>query len=110
MAVVPELQLKYANNLKAGTSSIKKFFAENRYFLKGIPVLDITPEDIIKEQIVTFGVVRNPYTRCISSWKYCDSTKHLPLLQCLKYPPTPNTSRIFVDYHIKGLHSNHNSI
>jgi hypothetical protein len=36
---------------------------------------------------VSFTVVRNPYTRCISSWKYCSSTRDRSLLDCLHNPP-----------------------
>ena len=35
----------------------------------------------------TFGVVRNPYDRCLSSWKYCHSTKSRSLLDALQNPP-----------------------
>ncbi len=37
---------------------------------------------------VIFGVCRNPYDRCLSSWKYCHSTKHRPLLEVLNSPPS----------------------
>ena len=41
------------------------------------------------EDYVSFAVKRNPYTRCISSWKYCSSTKNRDLLDCLNNPPQP---------------------
>ena len=42
--------------------------------------------------IISFGVIRNPYTRCISSWKYCESTRPRTLLDCLKTPPDKKVS------------------
>ena len=39
------------------------------------------------EDYVSFAVKRNPYSRCISSWKYCSSTKNRDLLDCLNNPP-----------------------
>jgi hypothetical protein len=36
---------------------------------------------------VSVAVARNPYTRCISSWKYCLTTRDRPLLECLADPP-----------------------
>ncbi len=39
--------------------------------------------DIWNESL-TFTVVRNPYYRVLSAWKYCASTRDLPLLDCLK--------------------------
>lgn len=33
----------------------------------------------------TFAVVRNPYDRLISAWKYCASTRDLPLLDALTH-------------------------
>ena len=38
---------------------------------------------------VSFAVKRNPYTRCVSAWKYCRSTRNRALLDCLSNPPQP---------------------
>ena len=35
-----------------------------------------------------FSVVRNPWDRFISGWKFCESTKHLSLEQALRNLPT----------------------
>ncbi len=37
---------------------------------------------------VTFSVIRNPWDRFISGWKYCDSTKNRSLLDVLQHLPT----------------------
>ena len=64
----------------AGTSLID-FFDRTGVDLKVVN----RPGDAIG--CVTFAVARNPYTRCVSAWKYCSSTKHRPLLDCLRNPP-----------------------
>ena len=35
----------------------------------------------------SFAIKRNPYSRCISSWMHCESTKNRDLLDCLNNPP-----------------------
>ena len=37
---------------------------------------------------ISFAVSRNPYTRCVSSWKHCLSTRDRSLLDCLANPPS----------------------
>jgi len=34
-----------------------------------------------------FSVVRNPWDRFVSGWKYCESTKHLSLIEALRHLP-----------------------
>lgn len=40
-----------------------------------------------QSELVTFGVARNPYDRCLSSWQYCNTTRYRPLLDVLERPP-----------------------
>lgn len=35
----------------------------------------------------TFGVVRDPYSKCVSAWRYCQSTRSRPLSDALRSPP-----------------------
>ena len=39
------------------------------------------------DNYILFAVSRNPYTRCVSSWQHCISTRDRPLLDCLANPP-----------------------
>ena len=84
-----ELKLGFAHNRKTGGKSIQKFFKENKYSL-----VDLQPGNVFAPAngIISFGVIRNPYTRCISSWKYCESTRTRTLLDCLKTPPDKNVA------------------
>jgi len=38
---------------------------------------------------ITFGIVRDPYTKATSAWKYCKAIKNKPLLNALTAPPKP---------------------
>jgi hypothetical protein len=38
---------------------------------------------------VSIAIARNPYTRCVSAWKYCSTTRNRSLLDCLADPPKP---------------------
>ena len=80
-----ELKLGFIHNKKTGGTSIKKFFEDNEYQL--LYNFSLNEGNISDIGIITFGVIRNPYTRCISSWKYCESTRTRTLLDCLKTPP-----------------------
>ena len=77
-----ELKLGFAHNRKTGGTSIRKFFRDNEY-----PLVRLNEGNMLDIGIISFGVIRNPYTRCISSWKYCESTRTRTLLDCLKTPP-----------------------
>ena len=39
------------------------------------------------KKYTSFAIVRNPYERVLSCWKYCKSTKNRDLKDCLKNPP-----------------------
>lgn len=41
----------------------------------------------IWDECSKFGVCRDPYSKLLSAWKYCESTKHRSLSQCLRFPP-----------------------
>ena len=93
-----ELKLGFVHNRKTGGTSIQKFFEENKYSL-----VKLQPENIFDIGIISFGVIRNPYTRCISSWKYCESTRTRTLLDCLKTPPDEEVLLYKeADHHYKG--------
>lgn len=87
-----KLKLGFVHNRKTAGTSIRKFFEENEYSL-----VELEPENISDAGIISFGVIRNPYSRCISSWKYCESTRTRTLLDCLKNPPD-----VEVSYHKRG--------
>lgn len=64
----------------AGTSLIE--------YLQGLDAdIEIAYDFVRRSDRVVFGVARNPYDRCLSSWKYCHSTKNRPLLDVLANPP-----------------------
>ena len=46
-----------------------------------------SPEDSEFPSYFRFSIVRNPYDRFVSGWKYCDGTKDRPLLDVLKNLP-----------------------
>ena len=50
----------------------------------------------IWEQAYKFSVVRNPYSKALSSWRYCPSTKDKSLLEALSNPPKEEEN--FHDY------------
>ena len=75
--------LAFIHVRKNAGSSIKRFFEDLRYPLhvkNHFPAKDI-------DNYFSFGVCRNPYDRCISSWMYCSSTRYRPLIDCLNNPP-----------------------
>ena len=39
---------------------------------------------------LSIGVTRNPYTRCVSGWRHCQTTRDRKLIECLADPPQPN--------------------
>lgn len=50
----------------------------------------------IWEQAYKFSVVRNPYSKALSSWRYCPSTKDKSLVEALSNPPKEEEN--FHDY------------
>ena len=78
-----KIKLGFCSNAKAGQTSIRYFFKINKYKLVKIE------RNKINDDIISFGVIRNPYSRCISAWKYCNTTRKRTLLDCLKTPPAP---------------------
>jgi hypothetical protein len=39
---------------------------------------------------LSVGVARNPYSRCVSGWRHCHTTRDRKLIDCLANPPGPN--------------------
>lgn len=75
------MRLAFIHVRKNAGTSIKEFFGRTGTDLL---VVDKPTEAM---GCVSFAVARNPYTRCVSSWKYCRSTKDKPLIDCLSDPP-----------------------
>lgn len=75
--------LVFVHVRKNAGSAIKQFFGEVEYPLI---VADEFPTDFLNGHI-TFGVMRDPFDRVISSWKYCQSTRNRTLLEALMDPP-----------------------
>ena len=75
----------------AGTSIISMFGAltpeDRSYFVDGILSKAWKNDREFISSHVTFAVVRNPWTRFISGWRYCDSTKNRPLKDVLRELP-----------------------
>lgn len=78
----------------AGTSIIEAFGIRARsFFHHQNPAWHLyndgvlSPEWAGRPQAFIFSVVRNPYDRLISSWRYLSSTKDRPLLDVLVNPP-----------------------
>ena len=67
---------------KNAGSALRQFFVDLNYPME---VLGDFPDDYSRYRL--FGVARNPYDRCISGWKYCDSTRPRTLLDCLANLP-----------------------
>lgn len=75
------MKLAFIHVRKNAGTSIKEFFGRTGVDLK---VVDSPSEAM---GCVSFAVARNPYTRCVSSWKYCRSTRNRSLIDCLNNPP-----------------------
>lgn len=82
---------------KAGGTSIKAIFddvlpdsPEREYLNEGALDPDWSQTDPVIRGYFKFVVVRNPYDRFVSGWKYCNTTRNRPLIDCLRYLPEPN--------------------
>jgi hypothetical protein len=82
------MDLLFVHVRKNAGTSIQQYFDDIFYWLETSYDPELL-ESPIPSDWVTFGVARNPYDRCISSWKYCHSTRDRPLLDCLANPPQP---------------------
>ena len=75
------MKLTFIAVRKNASTSMIDFF--NR---TGIELSVVSKLDKNKDHM-SVAVSRDPYTRCISSWKYCHTTRDRPLLECLANPP-----------------------
>ena len=84
----------FVHQKKAGGTSIKRFISQLDPNASGlnIGVLDPrwSPNNPKIEAYYKFTVVRNPYDRFVSAWKYCLSTRKRSLYDTLCYPPQKN--------------------
>lgn len=77
--------LIFVHNRKAAGTSVKAFLGNNQIPFR---ILDEWNDDVLSRPgVVSFGVCRHPFDRVMSAWKYCDSTRHRSLLDCLIHPP-----------------------
>jgi hypothetical protein len=69
--------------------NVRKNAGTSVSYLLGMSLINYTIVDSPKKvrDFVSFAVARNPYTRCVSSWKFCETTCNRPLLDCLANPP-----------------------
>jgi hypothetical protein len=82
---MPDKRLAFCHARKNAGSAIKQFFADLQYPLEVHHNFPVNPHNYH-----LFGVARHPYDRCISGWKYCESTRSRTLLDCLTNPPDTN--------------------
>jgi len=77
-------QLQFIHNRKTAGMSIMAFFDN----LPDVQLIRVKDWSVLDPSIPSFAVKRNPYTRCLSAWRYCESTRDRSILDCLKNPPT----------------------
>ena len=82
---------------EAGGTSLKAVFddvlpdsPEREYLNEGVLDCDWSQSGPVIRSYFKFVVVRNPYDRFVSGWKYCSTTRNRPLIVCLRYLPKPN--------------------
>ena len=82
---------------KAGGTSLKALFddvasngPDREYLNEGVLDPNWSQSDLDIRSYFKFVVVRNPYDRFVSGWRYCNSTKCRSLLDTLKHLPREN--------------------
>jgi hypothetical protein len=92
----------FVHQRKCASTSITAAFGaepgsqEFRVFANGLFRPGDEPYFPYRESYFKFAVVRNPWDRFVSGWKYCISTRDRPLIDVLKNPPASKHDRIHV--------------
>ncbi|MDJ1006617.1 MAG: sulfotransferase family 2 domain-containing protein [Paracoccaceae bacterium] len=80
-------QVIYVHLPKTAGTSVKSLFADNEKYRFDKGVLDPNWSAPEFDGYYRFSVVRNPYDRFVSGWKYCASTRNRPILDVLRHLP-----------------------
>jgi hypothetical protein len=85
----------FVHQRKSAGTSVKAMFGplsedDRRRFNGGVLSPDWDPEDAVVRDYLKFTVIRNPWDRFVSGWKYCRSTRNRPLIDVIEHLPRPN--------------------